>query len=145
MYFSFVYGLICGIFVCLRYINELVAIRTEAQMKIEMFRNYYKEERKAIEIKDYAPQKSRVFISNYERVKKKSSGREGFRLTKLIGVNGFSSISYPRNDNSRQGKFYIHKMVATCFLELSEKGEDYVTHLDHNLLNNQVSNLKYKK
>ncbi len=108
-----------------------------------MFRNYYNEEWKEIEREDYAPKKSRVFISNYGRVKKKSSGKEDFKLTKWTIVNGFASSSYPRKDKPTQGRFYIHKMVATCFLETPQEDKKFVIHLDHDLLNNEVSNLKF--
>ncbi len=34
-------------------------------------------------------------------------------------------------------------MVAACFLEPPSEGEVFVIHLDHNLMNNAVDNLKY--
>ncbi len=108
-----------------------------------MIQNYFEEEWKEIELEDYAPVKSRGFISNYGRVKKKSSVSSEFKLTKWTVVNGFPSASYPRKDRVTQGRFYIHKMVAACFLENPKGGKNLVIHLDHDLLNNRVSNLKY--
>ncbi len=108
-----------------------------------MIREYPNEEWREIQVSDYEPKKSRVFISNYGRVKKKSSRSKEFKLSKTPIVNGFIMCAYPRKDNPTQGRFYIHRMVATCFLDTPKEDETCVIHLDHNLKNNYVKNLKY--
>lgn len=39
--------------------------------------------------------------------------------------------------------FCVHKMVGICFLERENENEKFVIHLDHDLLNNNVENLKF--
>ncbi len=56
-------------------------------------------------------------------------------------INGFKHFSiHLKNNDSR---FYVHKLVAQIWIPAPSNKHIYVTHIDGNLLNNQVANLKW--
>lgn len=107
-----------------------------------MIRKLSNEKWKEIQIDDYYPEKAQVFISNYGRVKKKKPNEKEFKLAKLSLNTRLLMFSYPRKDKIHK-MFCVHKMVGLCFLEKENEDEKFVIHLDHNLLNNKVDNLKF--
>ena len=107
-----------------------------------MFRNYWNEVWKEIEIEDYYSDNTQVFISNYGRIKKKRKDEESFKLANLSMNSRLLMFSYPRK-NKHHKMFCVHKMVGICFLEKKSDNHKFVIHLDHNLLNNKVENLKF--
>lgn len=107
-----------------------------------MFKKFLNEEWKEIKIDDYYPKNTQVFISNYGRIKKKKPEEKEFKLAKLSINNRLLMFSYPRKNNVHR-MFCVHKMVGICFLERENENEKFVIHLDHDLLNNNVENLKF--
>ncbi|PIE48718.1 MAG: HNH endonuclease [Flavobacteriales bacterium] len=107
-----------------------------------MIRNYLNEKWKEIEIKDYYSQKTQVFISNYGRIKKKKIKEKNFKLANLSMNSRLLMFSYPRKDKHNK-MFCVHKMVGICFLKKKSDDHKFVIHLDHDLLNNRVENLKF--
>lgn len=107
-----------------------------------MFRKLLNEVWKEIEAEDYYPEKTQVFISNYGRIKKKKPHEEEFKLAKLSMNKRLLMFSYPRKNNVHK-MFCVHKMVGICFLKKENEEEKFVIHLDHDLLNNKVDNLKF--
>ncbi|MFD1063939.1 HNH endonuclease [Winogradskyella litorisediminis] len=88
------------------------------------------------------------FISNYGRLIKFKE--ETPVLVKAYFLNGYPHIKVKTNTTTiyrgykkRKYKgYYLHKLVATFFLEPLEN-QTFVIHLDYNKLNNEISNLKW--
>lgn len=58
----------------------------------------------------------------------------------FLNYNGYSRVNL-KIDGQRR-KFYVHRLVAECFLNQDPK-RTFVDHIDRNRLNNHVSNLRY--
>ena len=65
---------------------------------------------------------------------------DGKRLNGTI-VNGYPALKL--KINSKDYQFYIHKLVAEHFIKKSGKTQTYVLHVNHDKLNNKVTNLKW--
>lgn len=57
-------------------------------------------------------------------------------------TSGYRSVKLTF-ENSRQQRFYIHRLVAEHFLENTDKAKTFVNHKDGNKLNNNVNNLEW--
>jgi hypothetical protein len=79
---------------------------------------------------------SKYEISNIGRIRNKNG------LILKQGNNSGYCIINIFNDNGKRNKHYIHRLVATSFLEL-ENNKPHVNHKDGNKENNSVSNLEW--
>lgn len=113
--------------------------------KISLFRN---EIWKNIDFEDFDHEREEMQVSNYGRIKKRKIHEVEFQLSKQTIVNNFYTFTYPSKTRiNKYGKkarksLYVHKIVANAFLT-KEEGKKFVIHKNHDLLNNEVSNLKY--
>lgn len=81
------------------------------------------------------------YVSNYGRVKSFAlNKKEGQIMTGTV-VKGFRQVQI--NSPKIKRKYYVHKLVAQVWLPKPSDKHIYVTHLDGNLKNNQVSNLQW--
>ena len=104
----------------------------------KMFRN---EEWKPFYFKECDHNLEEIYVSNYGRVKRKKPKNKEFKLFRFVKANKFSMF-YFRKKGNKHASFYVHRAVALLFLKKKED-ENFVIHLDHNLDNNQVDNLKW--
>ncbi len=83
----------------------------------------------------------RYDISNFGRVRSYCGKKAGGEIIKGQKKSGYLSV-----DMSVKGKpksFYIHHLVAKCFLPKTGPRADKIIHVDGNNLNNHVRNLKW--
>ncbi len=85
--------------------------------------------------------REKVHISNHGRLKSFKTEEKG-RILKFATVRGYKTITLRLADGGRRS-YYIHKLVATHFLQRDSDEQKYVIHLDHDKENNQVVNLKW--
>jgi hypothetical protein len=76
-------------------------------------------------------------ISTYGNIRNKTTG---YKLNPNIKC-GYSSLNI-RNDDGYMKNFKIHRLVALCFIPNTENKYS-VNHIDHNKLNNNLSNLEW--
>lgn len=113
---------------------------------IKAFRN---EQWKLFKHEDYDISRYIIQISNYGRVKRRKPEEENFVLLKPSYINNFEVIRFPsltkltKYGTKTTRNAYIHKVVASLFIDEHVEGKKFVIHLDHDLLNNYVKNLKY--
>lgn len=113
--------------------------------EIKPFRNEIWE---IIDFKDFDHEREEMQVSNYGRIKKRKLENEEFELVKQTLVNNFYTFTYPSKTKiNKYGKkarksLYVHKVVASNFLECKED-KKFVIHRNHDLTDNQVSNLKF--
>lgn len=113
-----------------------------------MIQAYRNEEWRTFEHEDYDISRREIKISNYGRVIRRKTAEEEFELLKPTMVNNFLTFRFPSKTKlNKYGKkrdrgVYIHKIVAQLFMDKIE-GKKFVIHLDHDLQNNNVTNLKY--
>ena len=81
------------------------------------------------------------FVSNYGRVKSMVRDPEKGRIMKQSQVKGFYCINIKRN--GKYCSFLVHKLVAEAFVNKTSDLHTFVTHLDNNVSNNQISNLAW--
>lgn len=110
-------------------------------MKVKKVKNQINEQWKLI-ITPNPTKLCHYYISNYGRVKSvfKDSGDENI----VKGTNTKKGAKYIRIGLKGNRGFtpYIHRMVAEYFLKNDHEGKMFVTHIDGNLENNHVSNIK---
>ena len=82
-------------------------------------------------------------ISNLGRVMS-SAEDSGGRIIKGSRIGGYKTLCV-RLENGKRSTRYVHKLVAQTFLKKrkADQYKDYVIHLDHDKLNNEVTNLKW--
>lgn len=85
--------------------------------------------------------KRSFLVSKNGLVKKLYTGQDKYKILEGAINNGYRAIWVTKEDGKRTAK-YVHKMIAETFLPNSDK-KDYVIHLDHNKLNNEIENLKW--
>lgn len=113
---------------------------------IRPFRN---EKWKLFEHDDYDISRYIIKISNYGRIKRRKPEEENFVLLKKSYINNFEVIVFPsltkltKYGTKSSRSVYLHKIVAELFIDKSVERKKFVIHLDHDLLNNYVENLKY--
>ncbi len=83
---------------------------------------------------------NRYHVSNYGRVKSFSFKKDG-QIMKCPEIKGFKYVKL--KINKIQHHYYVHKLVAEVWLSKQSEQHIYVTHLDGNLKNNHISNLKW--
>jgi len=86
-------------------------------------------------------EKRSFLVSKDGLVKKLYTGQDKYKILEGAINNGYRAIWVTKADGKRTAK-YVHKMIAETFLPNPEDKE-YVVHLDHNKLNNTVSNLEW--
>lgn len=106
-----------------------------------MIRNLWNEEWKVIQFDDKISSKQKFKISNYGRVINCSRDKEYLR--KKTFINGYETISLKQEINQKSTSRYVHKLVASHFLEKQSEEKIYVIHLDYNKENNTLENLKW--
>jgi len=82
-------------------------------------------------------------ISGLGRVMSTAEDASG-RIIKGSRIGGYKTLCV-RLENGKRSTRYVHKLVAQTFLKKkkSDQYKDYVIHLDHDKLNNEVTNLKW--
>ena len=71
----------------------------------------------------------------------KRINRDEYYEKKCINCRGY--LQLPLNHKCKRKNYYIHRLVAFCFLELDlENTKQVIDHQDRNPLNNFVSNLR---
>jgi hypothetical protein len=84
---------------------------------------------------------NRYQVSNYGRVKSFSLNKDEGKIMKSSTIKGFKFIQL-KIDGSIF-RYYVHKLVAKVWLNEPSHEQTIVTHLDGNITNNHVSNLKW--
>jgi hypothetical protein len=80
-------------------------------------------------------------ISNYGRLKSfRRDSKEG-KIMKLAQVKGFRTANI--KINGKYKSCLVHKLVAEAFIPKPSEQHTYITHIDDNIENNHVSNLKW--
>ncbi len=83
------------------------------------------------------------YISNFGRVKRIIKATEEEELLKLVPFKqnpGFFILNLKLKDGVRQG-FYVHKLVATYFVENDDDSKTFVLHKDMDRANNHWKNI----
>ena len=96
-----------------------------------------------VKVSTKAPTKNFNYqISNYGRIKRisKENGEES--LLKGSVTNNFITLNLKLKGNVTQG-VYIHKFVATHFVENEDPEKKFLVHLDKDKTNNYWKNLKW--
>lgn len=83
------------------------------------------------QIKDY----EEFEVSNFGRI------RKGEKIYKPIN-NGYNYLGVGLRKNGVKKRYYIHRLVASAFIENPENKAE-VNHIDGNRLNNNLSNLEW--
>lgn len=86
-------------------------------------------------------EKRSFLISKDGLVKKLYTGQNKYKILEGAINNGYRAIWVTKTDGKRTAR-YVHKMIAETFLPNTEN-KQYVIHVDHNKLNNSISNLKW--
>lgn len=105
-----------------------------------MIRSYWNEEWKDIIFPPGALRK-RYAISNYGRVMSYTNQLDDGKPVKGGSLKGYKTL--PLRPGGISTTFYIHKLVAKCFLPAPAENDECVIHLDFNKTNNYVENLKW--
>lgn len=84
---------------------------------------------------------NRYFVSNYGRIKSFAFNKTEGMILKCEEIKGFKQVQL--NINKARKKYYVHKLVAEIWISKPSDKHIYVTHLDGNKKNNQVSNLEW--
>lgn len=84
---------------------------------------------------------NRYEISNYGRIKSYAIDSINGKILKCRRVKGFSVVTLKAIDKSRT--ICVHKLLAELWVGKPTEKHKYVTHIDSNLNNNHISNLKW--
>ena len=103
--------------------------------------SYWNEEWKDLVLED-AQDHYRYEISNFGRIISYQLDTKNGKLLKLGQVEGYKVLRY-KNKIGKLSSKYIHKLVAENFLDKPAADQTLVLHLDFNVLNNFVQNLKW--
>lgn len=96
---------------------------------------------KKLEVTELHPEEN-YMISNYGRLKSfKRSSKEG-QIISGGRLKGYNCLSIKLR-NGRRTTRYIHKLVASTFLEKDDVQQEHVIHLDYDKNNNFVGNLRW--
>jgi hypothetical protein len=87
------------------------------------------------------PEVNTYKVSNYGRVKNTANNPDG-DLMKQADIKGYKVVVL-KLPNKKNMANYVHKLVATAFLENDDEFKTFVTHVDFNKGNNNVMNLKW--
>ncbi len=99
------------------------------------------EEWKSLEVVGLHPEEH-YMISNYGRIKSfKRSSKDG-DIINGGRLKGYNCLSV-KLKNGRRTTRYIHKLVASSFLEKDDAQQQHVIHLDFDKNNNYIENLRW--
>jgi hypothetical protein len=84
----------------------------------------------------------RYQVSNYGRIKSFAYNKTEGQILKCHVIHGFKFVQLSLA-NKKIKKAYLHKLVAEIWIPRPSDKYTIVTHLDGNLLNNQISNLEW--
>ena len=104
-----------------------------------MIQSHWNEEWKEIDFPNGAL-RTRYAGSNYGRVVSYTTRIEEGQPVKGGCLKGYKTL--PLRPFGKSTTYYVHKLVAECFLQRTEE-ETFVIHLDYNKGNNYVANLKW--
>jgi len=92
--------------------------------------------------KDIKGYENKYQISNHGRVKSlKFNNTKKEKILKMPKKNGYYCVSLWKNNKSKQ--YYVHILVAICFLNHNPCGyKKVIDHIDNNPLNNKTENLQ---
>lgn len=105
-----------------------------------MLDSYFNEEWKEVDF-GRKKVKFRYFVSNYGKVRSQTIKIKDPHYLKECLTNGYPVFSI--TISGKLTTIYLHKMVAELFLEKESEDLTYVIHLDYNIKNNYVKNLKW--
>ena len=93
---------------------------------------------------DY-PLRLRYAVSDRGRLISFTESFQDGTLLKGGNSKGYKTFQYRLTVNSKRSSkvLFIHKLVAGFFLAKSSENQQYVLHLDHDLTNNNTSNLRW--
>jgi len=80
-------------------------------------------------------------VSNYGRVKSFAYNKKDGKILKCSVINGFKMVQVTMNNGPI--RLYVHKLAAQVWIPRPSDKHTFVTHLDGNLKNNQISNLEW--
>ncbi|MFZ4797061.1 MAG: NUMOD4 motif-containing HNH endonuclease [Bacteroidia bacterium] len=83
-----------------------------------------------------------VKVSNYGRVKSTVLGRHKKEKIRKFNYHRFGYLQMPLSANGKRKNIYVHRLVATSFIDNPFNKPD-VNHKDGNKLNNNVENLEW--
>jgi len=112
-------------------------------MNDKVFQKFETEEFKEIELKGKL--QLRYAISNFGRLISFTDKFENGRILKGSVTEGYRIFRYKIREGDKiahKHKFF-YKLVAEYFLEKTSEKQTFVLHLDHNLANDVVGNLKW--
>lgn len=78
-------------------------------------------------------------VSTFGRVRNKSSKHI---LKGKIDKDGYHRVTFHVRANNYKKDFLVHRLVAYTFIE-NPKGYEQIDHIDHNRMNNTISNLRW--
>lgn len=81
-------------------------------------------------------------VSNLGNVKRKKGYQSKTERMLVHTNNGFNYLSVNLSKNGKKTRFYIHRLVATAFLDNKENKEE-VNHIDGVRTNNKLTNLEW--
>jgi len=84
---------------------------------------------------------NRYEISNYGRIKSYAIDSTNGKILKCGKVKGFQVVTLKTNGKSKSA--CVHKLLAELWIGKPSEQHKYVTHIDSNLNNNHISNLKW--
>jgi NUMOD4 motif/HNH endonuclease len=98
--------------------------------------------------KKFSPYKgaeNQYAVSNHGRLMSFTDKIENGRILKGSFVNGFKTLSFKLLVRGKKKHFriFVHRLVAEQFIPTKNKNKEYVIHLDHDLGNNKLKNLKW--
>jgi hypothetical protein len=94
------------------------------------------------EVWEYVPESDkRYLVSNYGRIKSFMYDKVEGRLMNLTLTNNFYTIRLKIGKLDKN--YFIHKLVASIWIEKPSELHTHVIHLDWNSKNNHVSNLQW--
>jgi hypothetical protein len=80
-------------------------------------------------------------ISNYGRIKSFAYNKTDGKILKCSVINGFKMVQITKINGPI--RLYVHKLAAQVWIPRPSDKHTFVTHLDGNLKNNQISNLEW--
>jgi len=110
------------------------------QNENEKIRSLWKEEWKKIKFDDAISENEKYKISNYGRIINCKYEKEYLKNQSYI--NGYENLSVKRT-NGKLTSRYVHKLVASHFVENTDEKRTQVLHLNFDITDNNASNLEW--
>ena len=80
-------------------------------------------------------------VSNYGRIKSFAYNKTDGKILKCSVINRFKMVQITTNNGP--SRVYVHKLAAQVWIPKPSDKHTFVTHIDGNLKNNQISNLEW--